>query len=237
VKDDYSPVICISSSQLEAFKNKAAQTKTSNQVEQSENNIGEEIEYGEPVKTTFIETIFFSLIWKLTMVITSILLILTYVIEPFLGLNSTVETCESKEEVSIKHKRNYKTDVEYFFNIKLAREKKESDNRLLLVPQVVGERIKKGDKITIFHTKWRKENVEIKLKDGLIYPVRERYGMFIAMPIGHVLLCSVFFIAYNKQPSKKNKNQKLLRFYLFILNFMFSMLLLLSFWISAQNLF
>jgi hypothetical protein len=80
------------------------------------------------------------------MVIASILLIPTYVIEPFLGFNSTVETCESKEQVIQKTTRDNKTYVEYFFNIELAREKKESD-KPLLVPQGVGERINKGDKM------------------------------------------------------------------------------------------
>ena len=43
MKDDYSPVICISSSQLEAFKNKAAKTKISNQVEQSDNSLIDQV--------------------------------------------------------------------------------------------------------------------------------------------------------------------------------------------------
>ena len=256
VKDDFSPVICISSSELEAFKNKAPKTKISNQVEQSENNIGEvninskqeinsanedlieeEIEYGEPVKTSFVETIFFSRKWKLIMVIASILLIPTYVIEPFLGFNSTVETCESKEQVIQKTTRDDETDVEYFFKIELAREKKESDYRPLVVPQWVGERINKGDEITIFNTKWRKENVEIKLQDGFIYPVREPYGMYIVMPIIHVIVCFIFFMPSNKPPSENNKKQKSIRFSLFILNFIFSMMVLFSFYMSTKNLF
>ena len=256
VKDDFSPVICISSSELEAFKNKAPKTKISNQVEQSENNIGEvninskqeinsanedlieeEIEYGEPVKTSFVETIFFSRKWKLIMVIASILLIPTYVIEPFLGFNSTVETCESKEQVIQKTTRDDETDVEYFFKIELAREKKESDYRPLVVPQWVGERINKGDEITIFNTKWRKENVEIKLQDGFIYPVREPYGMYIVMPIIHVIVCFIFFMPSNKPPSENNKKQKSIRFSLFILNFIFSMMVLFSFYMSTKNIF
>jgi hypothetical protein len=255
VKDDYSPVICISSSQLEAFKNKAPKTKISNRVEQSENTIGEvninskqeiistdedlieeEIEYGEPVKTTFIETIFFSRKWKLIMVIASILLIPTYVIEPFLGFNSAVDICESKEQVTQKTTIDNETYIEYFFNIQLAREKKESD-KPLLVPQGVGERINKGDKITIFQTKWRKENVEIKLQDGFIYPVREAYGMFIAMPIIHVLVCFIFLMPYNHPPGENNKNQKSIRFSLFILNFIFSMLVIFSLYMTAENFF
>jgi hypothetical protein len=257
VKDDYfSPVICISTSQLEAFKNKAAKTKISNQVEQPERRIDkvnldskqeinseeeelfeEEIEYGEPVKTTFIETIFFSRKWKMTMLFASILLIPTYVIEPFLGFNSTVETCESKEQEIEKTTIDNETQVEFFFEIELARQKNESANRPLVVPQFVGERIEKGDKITIFHTKWRKENVEIKLKDGLIYPVRQRYGMFIAMPIIHVIVCFIFFMPNNKPPSENDKNQKYNRISLFILNFIFSMMVLFSFYMSVRNFF
>jgi hypothetical protein len=255
VKDDFSPVICISSSLLEAFKNKATKTKISNQVEQSENNFGdvninskqeinsanedlieEEIEFGEPVKTTFIETIFFSRKWKLTMVIASILLIPTYVIEPFLDFNSTVETCESKEQVIQKTTRDNETYVEYFFKIELAREKKQqdTDNRPLFVPQVVGERINKGDKITIFYTKWRKENIKIKLKDGFIYPVREPYGMFIVMPIIHVICCFIFMGRFNNPPGQNDKNPKTKRIQLFIFNFLFSLIVLFSFYLSSK---
>ncbi|MFY7667809.1 MAG: hypothetical protein ACOVQG_03645 [Crocinitomicaceae bacterium] len=234
VKDDYSPVICISSSQLEAFKNKSQLAPKEFGQEKTPDV---EIEYVEPVKTTFIESIFFSFKWKLTMGITSLLLIPTYVIEPFLGYNSTVETCESKEQVIQNTTRDNKTYVEYFFNIELAREKKESGNRQLSVPQVVGERINKGDKITIFYTKWRKENVEIKLQDGLIYPVREPYGMFIAMPIIHVICCFIFFGGFNNPPGQNDKNQKTKRIQLFIFNFLFSVIVIFSFYLSSKMFF
>jgi hypothetical protein len=229
-REDYSPVICISSSELEAFKNRAEEAKKliNNQ---------EEVEY---LKTTLLEKLFYSRTWKLAMVIVAILISVTYVIEPFIGITSTVEVCESKKQVVQVTKDALVEDhVEIFYTIELARKNKESTNRSLNVPSWIVGNINKGDTITVSSTKWRKQNVAIKLQDGVIFPTKDPYAIFIVAPL------ILFVLGYNilspkNKPPRKNadrKDQKVHRYYYLIINFLFSIAVFLFLYMSVKNLF
>lgn len=236
LEEDYSPVICISNSQLEAFKNKAAITKKSNLKLLSKNKdlLKEEIENGEPVKTTIIETVFYSRFWKLVIGISSTLLILSCIIEPFLGFNSTIKTCESINfEVESDAENN---ETSYYYRINLAKEKKESFNLPLLVPEEVGKKIETGDKITIYYTKWRKFFNKVKLKNGLIYTVYNPYEYFIFIPIT-LLFTYLVLLPSNKPPKENDKNQKNERISHFIMNILTIFLVLVCLFVSLRNYF
>jgi len=229
-KEDYSPVISVSSSELEAFKNKAEEAKKliNNQ---------EEVEY---LKTTLLEILFYSRTWKWTMVITAILISVTYVIEPLLGTTSTVEICESKKQVVQATKEELVEDhIEIYYTIELARENKELTHRSLNVPSWVGGNINKGDTIMVSSTKWRKVNVAIKLQDGLIFPTRDPYAIFIAAPLILFVLGYMVLDPKNKPPRKNTdrKDQKVHRYYYLIVNSLFSIAVFLFLFMSVKTLF
>jgi len=229
-KEDYSPVICISSSELEAFNNKAEEAKKliNNQ---------EEVQY---LKTTLLEKLFYSRSWKLSMVITAILISVTYLIEPLLGTTSTVEICESKKQVVQVTKEELIEDhVEIFYTIELARKNKELTHRSLNVPSWIEGNITKGDTITVSSTKWRKQNVAIKLQDGLVFPTRTPYAIFIVAPLILFGLGYIFLSTKNKPPRKNadRKDQKVQRYYYLFVNFLFSIAVFLFLCMSVKNLF
>jgi hypothetical protein len=229
-KEDYSPVICISSSELEAFKNKAMEA-------QKVINNHEEVEY---LKTTLLEKLFYSRTWKLAMVITAILISVTYVIEPLLGTTSTVEICDSKKQVVQVTKEELVEDhVEIFYTIELARKNKELTHRSLNVPSWIEGNINKGDTITVSSTKWRKQNVAIKLQDGLVFPTKDPYAIFIVAPLILFLLGYMVLRPKNKPPRKNaaRKDQKVHRYYYLIVNFLFSISVFSFLYLSVKNLF
>jgi hypothetical protein len=229
-KEDYSPVICISSSELEAFKNKAMEA-------QKVINNHEEVEY---LKTTLLEKLFYSRTWKLAMVITAILISVTYVIEPLLGTTSTVEICDSKKQVVQVTKEELLEDhVEIFYTIELARKNKELTHRSLNVPSWIEGNINKGDTITVSSTKWRKQNVAIKLQDGLVFPTKDPYAIFIVAPLILFLLGYMVLRPKNKPPRKNadRKDQKVHRYYYLIVNFLFSISVFSFLYLSVKNLF
>jgi hypothetical protein len=227
---DFSPVICISSSELEAFKNKAEEAKKliNNQVE---------VEY---LKTSLIERFFYSRSWKWSLVIPAILISATYIIEPFLGVDTKVEVCESIELITKVRKNGLAGDfVDVFYEIKLVRKNKEISPKSLRLPLAAGENLKTGDTITIIRTKWRKEPLEIKQKDGLVFPTKDPYGIFLFAPI---LLAVVSFILLspNNKPPRKNEDrrvQKTLRVYYLIVNFFCSISVFSFLYLSVKNLF
>ena len=229
-KEDFSPVICISASELEAFKNKAEEAKKliNNQ---------EEVEY---LKTTLLEKLFYSRTWKGALVITAILISVTYVIEPLLGTTSTVEICESKKQVVQVTKEELVEDrVEIFYTIELARKNKELTHRSLNVPSWIEENINKGDTITVSSTKWRKQNIAIKLQGGLIFPTKDPYAIFIIAPLILFLLGYMVLRPKNKPPRKNvdRKDQKVHRYYYLIVNSLFSIAVFSFLFMSVKNLF
>jgi hypothetical protein len=103
----------------------------------------------------------------------------------------------------------------------------------------IGENLKTGDTITINSTKWRKEPLEIKQKDGLVFPTKEPYSSFFLAPI---LLAVVSFILLspNNKPPRKNEDrrvQKNLRVYYLIVNFLCSIVVFFILYMSVKNLF
>jgi tetrahydromethanopterin S-methyltransferase subunit B len=229
-KVDFSPVICISSSELEVFKNKSEQAKKliNNQVE---------VEY---LKTSLIERFFYSRTWKWSLVITAILLSVTYVIEPFLGVDTKVEVCESIKQITNVTEEAFVEDhVDIFYEIKLVRKNKEISPKPLRMPSWIGENINKGDTITSIRTKWRNEPLEIKLKDGLVFPTKDPYGSFLFAPILLIFVSYVLLQPINNPPKTNvdRKGQKVHRYYYLIVNFLCSIAVFLFLYMSVKILF
>lgn len=224
----FSPLLCISSSELEVFKNKAEETKKliNNQ---------EEVEY---IKTSLIERFFYSRTWKWSLVITALLLSATYIIEPFLGVDTKVEVCKSIELIKVVSKDPVIGDyVDFFYEVKLVRTNKGITPKPLSMPLLIGEGIKKGDTITSIRTKWRKEPLEIKLKDGLVFPTKEPYSSFLIAPL-LLLFASYVLLLPNNKPPRTNadkKAQKFNRYYYFIVNFLCSSAVITFLYFSVKS--
>ena len=227
-EENFSPLICISSSELEAFKNKAEEGKKfiNNQ---------EEVEY---VRTSLIERFFYSRTWKWPMVITAVLLSASYIIEPFVGVDTKVEVCESiKLDSNVTEEAFIEDHVDFFYEIKLVRKNKEISPKPLIMPSYIGESIHKGDTITSIRTKWRKEPLEVKLKDGLVFPTYEPYASFLMAPLILIGVSYVLLLPSNNPPktNEDRKSQKALRYYFLIVNFLCSSAVILLLYLSVKS--
>jgi len=215
-------------SELEAFKNKAEEAKKfiNNQ---------EEVEY---VRTSLIERFFYSRSWKWSLVITAILLSATYIIEPFLEVDSKVEVCESIELITQVTEDDLAGDfVDVFYEIKLVRKNNEISPKSLRMPSSIGESIHKGDTITSIRTKWRKEHLEIKLKDGLVFPTKDPYAIFIVAPLILIFVSYVLLLPANNPPktNEERKGQKVHRYYYLIVNFLCSSAVIFLLYLSVNS--
>jgi hypothetical protein len=228
VIEDFSPLICISTSELEAFKNKAGEGKKFN-------NNQEEVEY---VKTSLIERFFYNRTWKWSLVITAILLSASYIIEPFLGVDTKVEVCESIKLITNVTKEDLVEDhVDIFYEVKLVRKNKEITPKPLHMPSWIGENIHKGDTIRSIKTKWRKEPLEIKLKDGLAFPTKDPYAIFIVAPLILIFVSYVLLLPANNPPktNEDKKSQKVYRYYYLIVNFLCSCAVIFLLYLSVKS--
>ena len=150
-----------------------------------------------------------------------------------------INSRSKKQVVQVTKEELVEDHVEIFYTIELARKNKELTHRSLNVPSWIEENINKGDTITVSSTKWRKQNVAIKLQGGLVFPTKDPYAIFIIAPLILFLLGYMVLRPKNKPPRKNvdRKDQKVHRYYYLIVNSLFSIAVFSFLFMSVKNLF
>jgi hypothetical protein len=107
-KEDFSQVILLNSSQYKPLVKLAKDFQNSGYLEATQSNkvqdesvnheLETDLEVYEPVELNIVERFFTGRFWKRTVIISTILLLPTYLIEPFIGLETSIVTVDSKKK-------------------------------------------------------------------------------------------------------------------------------------------
>jgi hypothetical protein len=242
-KEDFSQVILLNSSQYKPLVKLAKDFQNSGYLEATQSNkvqdesvnheLETDLEVYEPVELNIVERFFTGRFWKRIVIISTILLLPTYLIEPFIGLETSIVTVDSKKKDKNLVQDGFENYYVYFYSIKSSGN--DSETIYFNVPEVFGFSIKIGDQIKIHSTKLRNEVCKVELKDGSIIDTHFQYGLFYAMAILHFLVLSnTLGDKKDKIPSKYDKYQKSTRIQQMIVNLVVVVLLYMSYYLTVS---